>query len=89
MNPHAWRYRGACRGTDPELWFPIGTTGPALEQVAEAKAVCARCPVTQPCLEYALTIGAWGIWAGTTETEREADARERRNARRRVTQRAS
>ena len=40
-----WRHRAACRDEDPELFFPIGNTGPALLQIEEAKAVCRRCPV--------------------------------------------
>ena len=45
-----WRHRAACRDEDPELFFPIGNTGPALVQIEEAKAVCRRCPVIEPCL---------------------------------------
>jgi len=35
-----WRHRALCRDEDPELFFPIGNTGPALLQIEEAKAVC-------------------------------------------------
>ena len=45
-----WRHRAACRDEDPELFFPIGNTGPALLQVEEAKAVCRRCEMIEPCL---------------------------------------
>ena len=40
-----WRHEAACRDEDPELFFPIGNTGPALMQIEEAKAVCRRCSV--------------------------------------------
>ena len=39
----AWRAEAACRDTDPDLFFPVGTTGPAIEQIAEAKRVCDEC----------------------------------------------
>jgi hypothetical protein len=29
--------RAACRHADPDLFFPIGTTGPAIGQIGEAK----------------------------------------------------
>ncbi|MDX3095571.1 WhiB family transcriptional regulator [Streptomyces sp. ME01-24h] len=66
-----WRYEAACREEDPELFFPISGSGPGLAQIAEAKAVCLRCPVTRQCLAWALTAGRLdGIWGGTTEAER-------------------
>jgi WhiB family transcriptional regulator, redox-sensing transcriptional regulator len=66
-----WRELAACRLEDPDLFFPIGTAGPALAQTRRAQAVCARCPVWPQCLDFALaTEQATGIWGGTTETER-------------------
>jgi hypothetical protein len=47
------------------------------ERVREAKALCAKCPIQAECLEFAMTPGErggapteFGIWAGTTERER-------------------
>ena len=40
-----WREHSACRDTDPDLFFPVGTTGPAIEQIETAKAVCRVCDV--------------------------------------------
>ena len=66
-----WRELSACRDTDPDLFFPVGTTGPAIEQIENAKAVCRTCDVQQACLEYALTTNQdSGIWGGTSEEER-------------------
>jgi WhiB family transcriptional regulator, redox-sensing transcriptional regulator len=68
-----WRDRARCRDKDPEFFFPIGTTGPAALQVAEAKAFCGPCPVRSECLTWALETGqAVGVWGGTSEEERRA-----------------
>ena len=65
------RPRPACAGEDPELFFPIGDTGPALLQVEEAKAVCRRCPLIESCLQGALERGEEaGVWGGMSEMER-------------------
>ncbi|MHB1487415.1 MAG: WhiB family transcriptional regulator [Acidimicrobiales bacterium] len=61
----------ACRDTDPDLFFPVGSTGLALEQIAEAKDVCNSCAAQAPCLEFALaTNQESGVWGGTSEEER-------------------
>jgi WhiB family transcriptional regulator, redox-sensing transcriptional regulator len=67
----AWWSRAACSTSDPELFFPIAPSGPALSQVRQAKAICARCEIQQACFEYALAAGPiHGVWGGTTEEER-------------------
>jgi len=66
-----WRHYAECKWEDPELFFPVGTDGPALLQIAEAKTVCRRCPVAAECLAWALNSGQdSGIWGGMTEGER-------------------
>ncbi|HEX2192374.1 MAG TPA: WhiB family transcriptional regulator [Acidimicrobiales bacterium] len=66
-----WRDRASCRDTDPDLFFPVGTTGPALDQIAAAKAVCGLCEAQRQCLEFALaTNQEAGVWGGTSEEER-------------------
>jgi WhiB family transcriptional regulator, redox-sensing transcriptional regulator len=66
-----WRSDAACRRTDPDLFFPVGTTGPAIEQIDSAKAVCTDCVVRPECLEFALlTNQDCGVWGGTSEEER-------------------
>jgi WhiB family redox-sensing transcriptional regulator len=65
--------RAACLCEEPELFFPIGNSGPALTQIEEAKAVCNRCPVIDACLGFALENGMTaGVWGGLTEDERRA-----------------
>ena len=68
-----WRSAAACRSADPDLFFPISDSGPAREQAAKAKAICATCRVRRECLAFALQTGQiHGIWGGTTEHERAA-----------------
>lgn len=68
---YSWRRDAICRDTDPELFFPVGTTGQALLQIDQAKQVCGECPVQPDCLQYALdTNQDAGIWGGTSEDER-------------------
>lgn len=76
-----WRRHAACRGEDPELFFPVGSPGPVLEQIAAAKALCAKCPVRAACLRFALETGqGYGIWGGLTEDERRNLRRRERSA---------
>jgi WhiB family transcriptional regulator, redox-sensing transcriptional regulator len=78
----SWWSRAACSGADPELFFPISTSGPAVRQVARAKAVCARCEIWRECLNYALDVASiQGVWGGTTESERRLLRRRRARAR--------
>ncbi|XVQ12902.1 WhiB family transcriptional regulator [Spirillospora sp. CA-255316] len=80
-----WRHRAACRDVDPELFFPIGNTGPALLQIEEAKQVCRRCDVTDACLAWALESGQdSGVWGGMGEDERRALKRRTARARARA-----
>ncbi|GAA2891711.1 WhiB family transcriptional regulator [Streptosporangium fragile] len=63
-----WAARGACRTSDPELFFPLM---PSAEHEARAKEVCAGCPVIKDCRAYALRAGEpEGIWGGLTVEER-------------------
>ncbi len=66
-----WRQMSACRDSEPSLFFPVGTTGPALENIADAKAICAQCSVKEDCLQYALESNQEaGVWGGYAEDER-------------------
>ncbi len=78
-----WRSRAACLDVDPELFFPIGNTGPALHQATEAKAVCATCEVEDVCLRWAMENNQdSGVWGGKSEEERRSLKRRAARARR-------
>ncbi len=66
-----WRELAACLDSDPTLFFPIGSTGPAVEQITMATSICTDCPVTEDCLQYALeTNQESGVWGGYSEEDR-------------------
>jgi WhiB family redox-sensing transcriptional regulator len=61
-----WRAAGACAGEDPDMFYTSDW-----RVAAEAKAVCAGCPVQDACLAFALAARVpAGIWGGTSGTER-------------------
>ncbi len=71
-----WMARGACAQSDPNVFFPHDGVG-----VEVAKAICADCRVTGPCLEYALTHRIeHGVWGGCSERQRRRILRDRRAA---------
>ncbi|HZU74181.1 MAG TPA: WhiB family transcriptional regulator [Acidimicrobiales bacterium] len=66
----SWRIQAACRDMPAERFFPAGTRAIA-DEVAAAKAICAVCPVRDPCLEFAIsTKQEFGVWGGTDEVQR-------------------
>jgi WhiB family transcriptional regulator, redox-sensing transcriptional regulator len=76
-----WLHRARCKDEDPELFFPIGTTGPAAAQTEAAKSICMRCDVRLQCLEWAMATGQdAGVWGGLSEEERRALRRARRRS---------
>jgi WhiB family redox-sensing transcriptional regulator len=62
-----WVGEALCSQTDPEIFHPgVGRKNKA------AKAVCAACPVTALCLDWAqVTKQKHGIWGGLSPDERE------------------
>ena len=84
--PDDWRGVSACRDTDPDLFFPVGTTGPAIEQIDERQGrLLRRARPSSRCLEFALTTNQdSGIWGGTSEEERRKLRRQWLAARRRA-----
>jgi WhiB family transcriptional regulator, redox-sensing transcriptional regulator len=70
----SWRQHAACRGLDPEIFYPASD-----EEADSAKAVCALCSVEESCLEFALSAREReGVWGGATERERRRIIRQRR-----------
>lgn len=76
-----WRAASACLHADPDLFFPISSAGRAAAQIAEAKAICAQCPVIRDCLAFTRE-NPWlsGIWAGTTAEDRQRARRRQQRA---------
>ena len=74
----------ACAGgrENPELFFPQGDGRKIGPKIARAKAVCARCPLREECLAWALKhhdlTREHGIWGGKTPHERRILIREYR-----------
>lgn len=84
-----WWSLAACQSADPDLFFPIAASGPALGQVQRAKAVCGRCRVRADCLRYALASDPLqGVWGGMTEEERRLLRQREAKARLRALQRS-
>jgi WhiB family transcriptional regulator, redox-sensing transcriptional regulator len=76
-NDLSWRDQATCRDLNPELFFPVGVTGLAVEQIDAAKSFCHTCPSQSACLEFAITTNQeYGVWGGTTEDERRVLRRE-------------
>jgi WhiB family redox-sensing transcriptional regulator len=77
-NPNilAWRQRAACRGVDPDIFYPVSD-----EDAEDAKSICRQCPVQERCLEWALVNREReGVWGGATERERRRIIRRRRRS---------
>ena len=63
-----WIDEAACTPADFDLFF-----GEYASRIKAAKAICARCPVSRKCLDFALETGVeFGVYGGTTPDERKA-----------------
>ena len=72
----SWRSRARCRGVDPLVFHPVNE-----DDSAEAKAICALCPVREACLEYAIAAREKdGVWGGLDARERRRVIRRRRRS---------
>jgi WhiB family redox-sensing transcriptional regulator len=65
-----WWELAACAGIDVDRFFPEARGHELRRQTNAAKAVCAGCPVTEKCLQWALTMQVSGVWGGHSESER-------------------
>jgi WhiB family transcriptional regulator, redox-sensing transcriptional regulator len=71
-----WMAGGKCREVPPSVFFPSDGLG-----VQAAQRICAECPVSEECLEYALENRIdHGVWGGRSERERRRILRSRRSA---------
>jgi WhiB family redox-sensing transcriptional regulator len=73
--PGPWVRDALCAQTDAEEFFPN-----AGESHHRAVAICRQCPVRRACLDYALDHNEYGVWGGTSETQRRQIRAKRRNA---------
>jgi WhiB family redox-sensing transcriptional regulator len=66
-----WGEDAACRGEDPEIFFPSGKTAHPTFELQRAKAICATCGVIEQCRRFAhATDQRIGVWGGLGEDER-------------------
>lgn len=69
-----WRTEAACVGMPSDLFFPRDGVGRGLE----AKLICAGCPVTEECMEFAFAARVdLGIWGGLNRNELVRERRRR------------
>jgi len=73
-----WRDQARCRGMDPQVFHPAEEDEAGADA---AKAICERCPVREPCMEFAIsTREKEGVWGGLTARERRRVVRQRRRS---------
>jgi WhiB family transcriptional regulator, redox-sensing transcriptional regulator len=71
-----WVELSLCKKMDKNLFFPDSYSG-----VKKAKEICTKCPVSEQCLQYAITNDiTYGVWGGLGETDRLRLRRVRKSA---------
>lgn len=73
--PGEWADRALCKDSGhPDAWFPEKAGPGDIVSTTFAKAICRRCPVRNPCLQYALRhesgVYRWGVYGGLSPEER-------------------
>jgi WhiB family redox-sensing transcriptional regulator len=66
-----WTAQASCKG-QPDLFFPPFGERPHTREAreAQAKEICAACPVQQECLWFGRRHHEYGVWGGENELER-------------------
>src|SRR5699024_9889577 len=73
VEDRSWIEQATCREADPDRFFVRGAA-----QARAVQRLCARCPVQEDCLEYALANEIdFGVWGGMTERQRRSLQRRR------------
>lgn len=63
---HLWASQALCAQADPYLFYSDSPNA-----IAQAKAICRRCPVRSECLAHAIkTREDYGVWGGLDRDER-------------------
>ncbi len=80
-NNFGWQNKAACRGELTELFFmDIEEISINHIKMREARAICDRCQVKKECLDFAVINDInYGVWAGTTPTQRKEIRYEQRH----------
>jgi WhiB family transcriptional regulator, redox-sensing transcriptional regulator len=61
-----WEEQARCHQFDPEVFF-----APKVSSERRAKAICAKCPVREECLSFAIDSRMeFGVWGGVSWKER-------------------
>jgi len=60
-----------CKNADVNLFF-----SESYAQIAQAKRICANCPIIEQCREFGLNHERYGTWGGLSENERAQIRRE-------------
>jgi WhiB family redox-sensing transcriptional regulator len=71
--PPTWQH-AACRGEDPEMWYPFSSSSPLLRNPdgQTAKDICRRCEHAIQCVAWAVHLDDHhGIWGGLDPEQRD------------------